>query len=187
MGLFGCSEVEDSVSSSVEEVEVRKDDVEVDQLRSPQELIDKVDRLEKTVKSLRARQEEILDGDSEGGEPDFSDLIDDRLSRRIQKTGHTPYENDDVEERLEMLEVAVSKLESGFEMSAEELRKGVLGEAFDFEDSKFDEIEDRVSRLENKVENIEEGVDRSEFEDLQNKVEEMSEIILDLSDPKKKF
>jgi hypothetical protein len=181
MGLFGSSEVEDSVSSSVEEVEVRKDDVEVDQLRSPQELIDQVDRLEKTVESLRARQEEILDGDSEGGEPDFSDLIDDRLSRRIKKTGHTPYENDDVEERLEMLEVAVSRLESGFEMSADELREEVLEEAFEFENSKLDGIEGRVNRLEDELENIEERVHRSEFKELQDKVEEMSKIILELS------
>jgi DNA anti-recombination protein RmuC len=181
MGLFGSSEVEDSVSSSVEEVEVRKDDVEVDQLRSPQELIDQVDRLEKTVESLRVRQEEIIDCGSGKNEADLNDVIDGRLSRRNKNVDRTSYEFDETEERLEMLEVAVSRLESGFEMSADDLREEVLEEAFEFENSKLDGIEGRVNRLEDELENIEERVHRSEFKELQDKVEEMSKIILELS------
>jgi DNA repair exonuclease SbcCD ATPase subunit len=188
MGLIEGSKVEDSIDSSVDRVIERKDDVDVKELRNPQELINQVDRLEDAVEELKNRQEEILGEDIE-----ISD-----------KPQHSQETNSDVERRLELLEVAVDRLESGFELDAEELRKNIVEEAIEVEDRELRNIKERLDKLEenkdpkpendtdSRIEELEEevrelkaennGVDRQKFEDLRSNVEEMSELLAEIAD-----
>lgn len=183
MGLIGGSGVEDSVSSSVEDVKERRGDVEVN-IRSPEELINQIDRLEEIVEGLRERQNRLLERHAE----DVQELeIDAAIDVSKVEEGGEGFEQVDlssVEQRLEMLESAVNRLETGFELDAEKVRENVIGEALDVEDSKFREIDERLNNLENQVDEIDEKVGRDEFEGLEQKVEDMSELLLKLSQQK---
>lgn len=174
MSLLGGSEVEESVSSSVDQVKEHADDVEVSQLRSPEELISQVDDLEEVVEGLRERQNRLFENHVE----DIQDL-DEETSSDSQSFSED-VSSKDLEERLEMLEIAVNRLESGFELEADELRKKVINDALDVENSKFAEVNERVGNLESKVEEL--NQDRDRIEELEGKVEEMSELILRLSE-----
>lgn len=180
MDLFGGPEVEESVSSSVDQVKERREDVEVADLRSPEELISQVDELEEEVEGLRERQNRLFEDHVD----DIQDLDEDNSSH--SKDGITDvsdkFSSDEFEERLEMLEIAVNRLESGFELEAEEMREKVINDALDIESSKFAEVNERVSNLESKVEELADDKDR--IEELEEKVEEMSKLILRLSDQK---
>lgn len=173
MGLLGGSDVEKSVSSSVDQAKEHRDDVEVSQLRSPEELISQVDELEEVVEGLRERQNRLFENHVE----DIQDL--DKADSSNSQDFSENISSKDLDGRLRMLEIAVNRLESGFELEADELRKKIINDALDVEDSKFAEINERLSTLESKVKDLNE--DRDKIEELEGKVEDMSELILRLS------
>jgi DNA repair exonuclease SbcCD ATPase subunit len=185
MGLLGGSDVEESVDASVEEVKERSDDVDVEQMRSPQELIEQVDRLEEVVNGLRQRQEEIAQSHSEDiHELEFGEAVDfSGLKEDIESIRHDPVDLGSVEERLEMLEVDVERLESGFEMDAEELRENIIEEAIEMENRQLRKVQSRLDDLEQEVRDseLEEKVDfselKSDIDELKQKTEDVDSLI----------
>ena len=163
MGLIEDG-VKEGVAGSVNELKGRDVNLE------PSD--DRVDKLERRINNLRQQQRDILEElriakfDSVVDDVETETELDDVETRLPDLSG--------VEERLEMLEIAVDRLESGFEMSSEELYENIIEEAEGFDKDRLDEIESRISSLEQKLESteIEEKVDKSTLENKLDKIDE---------------
>jgi DNA repair exonuclease SbcCD ATPase subunit len=185
MGLLGGSEVEESVDDSVEEVKEHSDDVDIEQMRSPQELIDQVDQLEEVVAGLRQRQEEIAQSHSEDiHELEFGEAVDlSGLRQDIEDAKDSSVDLGRVEKRLDMLEAAVERVESTFEMDAEDLRENIIEEAIDMENQRLRKVQSQLEELEEEVQDseIEEKVDfsklKSDIEEFRQETEGIDSLI----------
>jgi hypothetical protein len=159
MSIFGGSGVEDSVEEGIEELKQRSDDVEVDDLRSPRELIDQVDRLEEIVEGLRERQQRMSENHLEDiQEIEFGEVpLEDGSLSSIEK----------LEGRLSRLESSVEKLEEGLEIDMNQMRDEIVDEAVEHEAIRFQQLKQRVDDIENQLRDaeIEEKVDESQLEE----------------------
>lgn len=162
MGLIEDG-VKEGVAGSVNELKGRDVNVEPSNNR--------VDKLERRIDNLRQQQRDILEElriakfDSVVDNVEAETELDDVETRLPNLSG--------VEERLEMLEIAVDRLEAGFEMSSEELYENIIEEAEGFDKDRLDEIESRINSLEQKLESteIEEKIDKSTLENKLQKID----------------
>ena len=163
MGLIEDG-VKEGVAGSVNELKGRDVNVEPSNNR--------VDKLERRIDNLRQQQRDILEElriakfDSVVDNVEAETELDDVETRLPNLSG--------VEERLEMLEIAVDRLEAGFEMSSEELYENIIEEAEGFDKDRLDEIESRITSLEQKLESteIEEKIDKSTLENKLQKIDD---------------
>jgi len=163
MGLIEDG-VKEGVAGSVNELKGRDVNVEPSNNR--------VDKLERRIDNLRQQQRDILEElriakfDSVVDNVEAETELDDVETRLPNLSG--------VEERLEMLEIAVDRLEAGFEMSSEELYENIIEEAEGFDKDRLDEIESRINSLEQKLESteIEEKIDKSTLENKLQKIDD---------------
>jgi len=162
MGLIEDG-VKEGVAGSVNELKGRDVNVEPSNNR--------VNKLERRIDNLRQQQRDILEElriakfDSVVDNVEAETELDDVETRLPNLSG--------VEERLEMLEIAVDRLEAGFEMSSEELYENIIEEAEGFDKDRLDEIESRINSLEQKLESteIEEKIDKSTLENKLQKID----------------
>ena len=163
MGLIEDG-VKEGVAGSVNELKGRDVNVEPSNNR--------VNKLERRIDNLRQQQRDILEElriakfDSVVDNVEAETELDDVETRLPNLSG--------VEERLEMLEIAVDRLEAGFEMSSEELYENIIEEAEGFDKDRLDEIESRINSLEQKLESteIEEKIDKSTLENKLQKIDD---------------